>query len=121
MAESQNPRVDDELIDNTADELDANIFWDISSCSLVKKATIPIENQACSLENLLGEENKVSCCIMPNGESVVCCNYEGAVYILNKDFTVKQVLRITGATQHQPHQVAMLFRFLPQNASKSSP
>ena len=99
MAESQNPRVDDELLDNTSDELDANIFWDISSCSLVKKGTIMIENR-------LGL--RVACCIMPNGESVVCCQPEGAVFILNKDLTVKQILRLTDATQHQPHQVAML-------------
>ena len=101
MAESQNQRADDELLASTSDELDANIFWNISSCSLVKKATLPTGNQ-------LGTGLRVACCIMPNGESVVCCNPEGAVYVLNKDLTVKQILRLTGATQHQPHQVAML-------------
>ena len=93
MADSQNPRIDDELVDNTSDELDANIFWDISSCSLVKKGTLPISR------DILGGGNKVACCIMPNGESVVCCNAEGAVYILNKDLTVKQIIRLTHTVQ----------------------
>ena len=110
MADFQNPRADEELVDNTSDELDANIFWDISSCSLVKKATIPLENQ-------FGTGQRVACCIMPNGESVVCCDPEEAVYILNKDLSVKQRINLTddpladtdkGKTKHQPYQVAML-------------
>ena len=99
MAEFQNPRVDDEIVD------DANIFSDISSCSLVKKATIPLGR----LPGIVFD-SKVSCCIMPNGESVVCCNPGGAVYILNKDLTVKEKISLnpTGTTNHQPYQVAML-------------
>ena len=109
MAESQNPRVDDELLDNTSDELDANIFWNISACRLVKKKDINIGWQA--------GDNKVSCCIMPNGESVLCCQPEGALFILNKDLTVKQKINLTddpradtdkGINEHQPYQVAML-------------
>ena len=99
MAEFQNPRVEEEIVDDT------NIFWDISSCSLVKKATIPLDFRRRGYF-----DSKVSCCIMPNGESVVCCNPEAAVYILNKDLTVKQKINLnpTGTTNHQPYQVAML-------------
>ena len=100
MAEFQNPRVDDEIVD------DANIFWDISSCSLVKKVTIPLAFRGQGYF-----DSKVSCCIMPNGESVVCCQPEGAVFILNKDLSLKQRINPnpTGTTNHhQPNEVAML-------------
>ena len=110
MADFQNPRADEELVDNTSDELDANIFWDIRSCRLVKKGTIYMGGQA-------GDIIEVSCCIMPNGESVLCCKPQGVVYIMNKDLSVKQRINLTddpladtdkGKTKHQPYQVAML-------------
>ena len=98
---------DYELVESSSEELTGKSFRHFTSCSLVKCSDLGYHQKLTPLQ-----QYSLGCCLMSNGEAVLCDNLDCSVKVVDTNMNIKLKISLTRDNQdgkiHEPYDVALL-------------